>query len=78
MLDVPTRLRYILPGIRTATQWYSQHLKLNRFAGRGQTLPQLPTVVLLTGDVANSQKAYNEGITALSGQFTCQMLPLPF
>jgi len=30
-------------------------------------LPQLPTVVLLTGDVANSQKAYNEGITALSG-----------
>jgi exosome complex exonuclease DIS3/RRP44 len=36
---------------------------------RGQTKSQVPTVVLMTDDVANRQKAEREAITTVSGMF---------
>ena len=56
-------------GIRKATAWYNSHLKLNRFPVRGQSPPKVPTVVLMTEDAANRQKAENSGIASTSGLF---------
>jgi exosome complex exonuclease DIS3/RRP44 len=44
-------------GIRKAAAWYSSHLKLNRPPIRGQGPPKIPTIVLMTEDAANRQKA---------------------
>ena len=57
-------------GIRKATAWYNSHLKLNRFPVRGQSPPKVPTVVLMTEDAANRQKAENSGIASTSGLFS--------
>jgi exosome complex exonuclease DIS3/RRP44 len=54
-------------GIRKATAWYNSHLKLNRFPVRGQRPPKIPTIVLMTEDAANRQKAEKSGITSTSG-----------
>lgn len=48
-------------GIRKAASWYSKHLASMNNSSR------VPTVVLLTDDVANRQKAEKERITAISG-----------
>ncbi|KZP33106.1 RNB-domain-containing protein [Athelia psychrophila] len=48
-------------GIRKATAWYNSHISL---VHRGKQ--KLPTVVLMTEDVANRQKAEKDGITSIS------------
>ncbi|KAF7980217.1 hypothetical protein HWV62_39325 [Athelia sp. TMB] len=48
-------------GIRKATAWYNSHISL---VHRGKQ--KLPTVVLMTEDVANRQKAEKDGITSVS------------
>ncbi|KAJ3529635.1 hypothetical protein NM688_g7830 [Phlebia brevispora] len=53
-------------GIRKATSWYNTHISLARPPIRGQPQQVLPTVVLLTDDVANRQKAEKEGIRCMS------------
>ncbi|OSD00737.1 RNB-domain-containing protein [Trametes coccinea BRFM310] len=53
-------------GIRKATAWYNNHVSLARPPVRGQAKPPLPTIVLLTDDVANRQKAEKEGLTCMS------------
>ncbi|KAH6915185.1 mitotic control protein dis3 [Coprinopsis sp. MPI-PUGE-AT-0042] len=53
-------------GIRKAAAWYTQHIELNRPPIRGKPAPKRPTVVLLTEDVANRQKAEKDKIVALS------------
>ena len=52
-----------------ATAWYNSHLKLNRPPVRGQAPPKIPTIVLMTEDAANRQKAERSGITSTSGEF---------
>lgn len=54
-------------GIRKAAAWYSSHLQLNNPPVRGKAAAKLPTVVLLTEDAANRQKAEKEGLATLSG-----------
>jgi exosome complex exonuclease DIS3/RRP44 len=61
-----TKNQTFVLGIRKASAWYTKHLKLTRPAVRGH-LAQLPTIVLLTEDAANREKAGKEGITAMSG-----------
>ena len=56
-------------GIRKATAWYNSHLELNRPPVRGQKPPKIPTIVLMTEDAANRQKAEKSGIASLSGPF---------
>ncbi|KAF8900484.1 mitotic control protein dis3 [Gymnopilus junonius] len=53
-------------GIRKATAWYNSHLKVNRPPIRGQPAPKLPTIVLMTEDAANRQKAVKESMTSVS------------
>ncbi|KAH9476796.1 Exosome complex exonuclease dis3 [Psilocybe cubensis] len=53
-------------GIRKATAWYNEHIKLSRPPIRGQPTPQIPTVVLMTEDSDNRQKAEKAGIPASS------------
>ncbi|TEB35393.1 RNB-domain-containing protein [Coprinellus micaceus] len=53
-------------GIRKAAAWYSSHLQLSNPPVRGKATPKLPTIVLLTEDAANRQKAEKEGIATLS------------
>jgi hypothetical protein len=53
-------------GIRKAAAWYTQHIELSRPPIRGKAAPKRPTVVLLTEDVANRQKAEKDKIVALS------------
>ena len=60
-----------LIGIRKGTAWYNSHLSLTRPIIPGQAAPTIPTVVLLTDDVADRQKAEREGIQCLSGK--CSM-----
>jgi hypothetical protein len=55
-------------GIRKTTEWYNSHLQVTRPQFRGQAPPKIPTVVLLTEDVANRQKAEGSGITAISSE----------
>lgn len=52
-----------------ATAWYNSHLKLNRPPVRSQPPPKIPTIVLMTEDAANRQKAERSGITSTSGEF---------
>ncbi|KAI0060894.1 RNB-domain-containing protein [Artomyces pyxidatus] len=52
-------------GIRKGTSWYNSHISVTRPTTRGQITP-LPSVVLLTDDVANRLKAEKEGIPCLS------------
>jgi exosome complex exonuclease DIS3/RRP44 len=52
-------------GIRKSVSWYTSHLSQSRTRGR-QIKP--PTVVLLTEDAANRQKAQAQGIVAMSGE----------
>jgi hypothetical protein len=54
-------------GIRVATAWYNTHITLTHPPIRGQTQKPLPTVILLTEDAANRQKADQAGITSISG-----------
>ena len=56
-------------GIRKAAAWYNSHLKLNRPPVRGQGPPKIPTIVLMTEDAANREKAKKSGIVATSGEF---------
>ena len=58
----------LLLGIRKATAWYNSHLNLNRPPIRGQEPPKVPTIVLMTEDVANRQNAEKTGITSTSGR----------
>ncbi|KAF7800188.1 hypothetical protein EIP86_011435 [Pleurotus ostreatoroseus] len=53
-------------GIRKATSWYNTHISFARPPIRGQERQALPTVILLTDDVANRQKAEKEGIKCMS------------
>ncbi|KAF5369035.1 hypothetical protein D9758_002962 [Tetrapyrgos nigripes] len=50
-------------GIRNATAWYNTHISLTHPPIRGQTQAALPTVVLMTEDAANRQKAEQAGIS---------------
>ncbi|KZS89536.1 RNB-domain-containing protein [Sistotremastrum niveocremeum HHB9708] len=49
-------------SIRKATAWYNTHLELTRPVRRGQPKPVIPTIILMTDDAANRQKAKEEGI----------------
>ncbi|KAG5653149.1 hypothetical protein H0H81_002060 [Sphagnurus paluster] len=53
-------------GIRKAAAWYNDHIRVTRPPIRGQAPPKLPTVVLMTEDVANRQKAEKAGISCIS------------
>ncbi|KAI0076851.1 RNB-domain-containing protein [Panus rudis PR-1116 ss-1] len=53
-------------GIRKAAAWYNTHLSLSRPPVRGKPNAPLPVAVLLTDDVANCQKAEQEGIPCIS------------
>ncbi|THV04768.1 RNB-domain-containing protein [Dendrothele bispora CBS 962.96] len=53
-------------GIRIATAWYNTHISLTRPPIRGQTKNAPPTVVLMTEDAANRQKAEQAGISCIS------------
>ncbi|KAH9834605.1 RNB-domain-containing protein [Rhodofomes roseus] len=53
-------------GIRMATAWYKTHISLARPPVRGQPSRPSPTVVLLSDDVANRQKAEKEGLVSIS------------
>ncbi|KIK00978.1 hypothetical protein K443DRAFT_678766 [Laccaria amethystina LaAM-08-1] len=53
-------------GIRKATEWYNSHISVNRPPIRGRPSPKLPTVVLMTEDAANRQKAEHAGIASIS------------
>ncbi|KAI0341128.1 RNB-domain-containing protein [Trametopsis cervina] len=54
-------------SIRKSTAWYNSHISLARPPVRGQARTvALPTVVLLTDDAANRQKAEQEGLRCLS------------
>ncbi|OSX58629.1 hypothetical protein POSPLADRAFT_1049371 [Postia placenta MAD-698-R-SB12] len=53
-------------GIRKAVSWYTSHLSLARPPVRGQPTRALPTVVLLTDDVANRQRAEKDGLVCIS------------
>ncbi|GBE86825.1 Exosome complex exonuclease dis3 [Sparassis crispa] len=55
-------------GIRKATSWYNTHISLSRPPIRGQPVRPLPTVVLLTDDVANRQRAEKEGLSCISSR----------
>jgi exosome complex exonuclease DIS3/RRP44 len=61
-------------GIRKATAWYNSHLTINRPPIRGQPAPTIPTVVLITEDAANRQKAEKAGISSISGKFCFDFL----
>ena len=64
-----TGLRTTFVGIRKATAWYNVRLKLNRPPIREQGPPKIPTIVLMTEDAANRQKAEVLGIPSTSGKF---------
>ncbi|EGN94814.1 hypothetical protein SERLA73DRAFT_171208 [Serpula lacrymans var. lacrymans S7.3] len=53
-------------GIRKATAWYNEHLSLSNPPIRGRPNPKLPTIVLMTDDFANRQKAEQENIPCIS------------
>ncbi|KAF8075975.1 hypothetical protein FPV67DRAFT_1469928 [Lyophyllum atratum] len=53
-------------GIRKATAWYNDHIRVTRPPIRGQAPQKLPTVVLLTEDAENRQKAEKAGISSIS------------
>ena len=59
-------------GIRKAAAWYDYHLK-NHLPVYGQGPPKIPTIVLMTEDAANRQKAEKSGITSTSGLFCFQL-----
>lgn len=54
-------------GIRKATAWYNSHISITHPPVRGQTNQALPTVVLMTEDAVNRQKAEQSGIACISG-----------
>ncbi|KAJ3806218.1 hypothetical protein F5876DRAFT_80916 [Lentinula aff. lateritia] len=53
-------------GIRTAAAWYNTHISLTHTPVRGQKQMPHPTIVLLTEDAANRQKAEQSGIVSVS------------
>ncbi|TFK40883.1 RNB-domain-containing protein [Crucibulum laeve] len=53
-------------GIRSATSWYSAHITLAHPPVRGRVSEKVPTIVLLTEDAANREKAERSGISAIS------------
>ncbi|KAI0683293.1 RNB-domain-containing protein [Cytidiella melzeri] len=61
-------------AIRKATSWYNTHISLSRPSVRGQTKP-IPTVVLLTDDAANRQKAESEGLQCMSVRQFVEKMP---
>ncbi|KII94407.1 hypothetical protein PLICRDRAFT_100657 [Plicaturopsis crispa FD-325 SS-3] len=62
-------------GIRKATSWYNSHISLMHPPVRGQPEPILPTVVLMTDDFANRQKAEKEHIPCISVRKYVEALP---
>ena len=56
-------------GIRKATAWYDDHIRVTRPPVRGQPPPTLPAVVLMTEDADNRQKAEKSGLSCTSGVF---------
>lgn len=55
-------------GIRKSVSWYTSHLSQSRTRGRVASQIKPPTVVLLTEDAANRQKAQAQGIIAMGGE----------
>ena len=55
-------------GIRKSVSWYTSHLSQSRTRGRVASQIKPPTVVLLTEDAANRQKAQTQGIIAMGGE----------
>ncbi|KAF9448203.1 RNB-domain-containing protein [Macrolepiota fuliginosa MF-IS2] len=62
-------------GIRKATEWYNTHLQVTRPPIRGQPPPKIPTVVLMTEDAANRQKAEKAGMSGISVKKYVENLP---
>lgn len=56
-------------AIRASVAWFSSHIKLNFPPIRGQT-SSVPTIVLVTDDVANRELSLKENIQAISGTAT--------
>ncbi|KAF8714246.1 hypothetical protein AX14_012862 [Amanita brunnescens Koide BX004] len=52
-------------GIRKSVSWYTAHLAQSRARTRVASQSKPPTVILLTEDAANRQKAQAEGIVAM-------------
>lgn len=65
--DLYPNLSYLFSGIRKATAWYNLHINIIHPPVRGKSKSSMPTVVLMTDDVANRRKAEQEGITCVSG-----------
>lgn len=55
-----------------SVSWYTSHLSQSwaRTRARAASQSKPPTVVLLTEDVANGQKAQAQGIVAMSGEIS--------
>ncbi|KAG6329453.1 hypothetical protein ID866_9636, partial [Astraeus odoratus] len=53
-------------SIRVGAKWYNDHVRLARPPVRGQKLPPIPQVVLLTQDAGNREKALAENIPCIS------------
>ncbi|KAF8344715.1 hypothetical protein F5887DRAFT_250455 [Amanita rubescens] len=52
-------------SIRMSVSWYTSHLSQSRGSGHAASQSKPPTVVLLTEDVANGQKAQAQGIVTM-------------
>jgi hypothetical protein len=59
-----------MTGIRVATSWYNSHIDLAHPPIRGRPKKALPSVVLMTEDMANYRKAQNAGIPSVTGEST--------
>ncbi|KAJ4483766.1 hypothetical protein J3R30DRAFT_3451305 [Lentinula aciculospora] len=53
-------------GIRAATAWYNTHISLTRPPIRGHKQMPHPTIILMTEDAANRQKAEQSGVASIS------------
>ncbi len=53
-----------------SASWYTSHLSQSRARARAASQSKPPTVVLLTEDVANGQKAHAQGIITMSGEIS--------
>lgn len=52
-------------AVRTVASWYTEHLRESA-ARRGKKAKTVPTIVVITNDRGNLEKAKEEGVTALS------------
>ena len=55
-------------AIRKGALWYNTHMSETHAPAKGRAVTPLPTVVLLTDDVASRKRSETEGIPSASGE----------